>query len=251
MAISIRADVGDLLARLGEQAGDIAVQCSDTGGIVGRLNRQISAEAERLGELVVRWKRAQRQPGRAPRGDRRAAADLAKSHDRARARPPVAEQSLDEVSRLVTDVTKLDGEMHSFLDTLGDDRRHLGQARRDRRADPAAELQRPDRGGARRRGDHAVRGARHRNPPPRRDDFEILERGRPQHRPARGHRRLADRLAQGQYRQRARIDPAHRRAARGADRDGRAGAPVPRPLAGDRRLQRARRSRGRARSMPD
>ncbi len=52
MALSIKADTDELLARLGEQAGDISVQCSDTGGIVARLNRQISAEAERLGELV-------------------------------------------------------------------------------------------------------------------------------------------------------------------------------------------------------
>ena len=39
MALSIRPDFGSLLAQLGEQAGDISVQCSDTGGIVGRLNR--------------------------------------------------------------------------------------------------------------------------------------------------------------------------------------------------------------------
>src|SRR5688572_10034457 len=53
MAISTRPRLDDLLARLGEQAGDIAVQCSDTGGIVGKLNRQISAEAERLEDIVV------------------------------------------------------------------------------------------------------------------------------------------------------------------------------------------------------
>src|SRR6186713_1243553 len=53
LALSIRPDLGDLLARLGEQAGDISVQCSDTGGLVGSLNRQISAEAARLDELVT------------------------------------------------------------------------------------------------------------------------------------------------------------------------------------------------------
>jgi len=45
MTPTFRPAVEDLLAQLGEQAGDIAVQCSDTGGIVGRLNLQISAEA--------------------------------------------------------------------------------------------------------------------------------------------------------------------------------------------------------------
>src|SRR5688500_2919524 len=119
MALSIRPDFGDLLARLGEQAGDISVQCSDTGGLVGRLNRQISAEAERLGELVeamgaLNASRIERHAATAELLQTSAVAQTVIEHGH-----KVAAQSLDEVSRLVADVTGLDGELQLFLDTLG------------------------------------------------------------------------------------------------------------------------------------
>jgi methyl-accepting chemotaxis protein len=119
MAISIRPHLDGLLAQLGEQAGDIAVQCSDTGGIVGKLNRQISAEAERLSELVVAMEalnvsRAERREATAELLQTSDVASLVLEHGHR-----VAERSLDEVSRLVTGVTGLDGELQSFLETLG------------------------------------------------------------------------------------------------------------------------------------
>jgi methyl-accepting chemotaxis protein len=119
LALSLRPALDDLLAQLGEQAGDFVVQCSDTGGLVGKLNRQISAEAERLGELVgamaeLNRSRAERHGATAELLQTSAAAQsvLERGHK-------VAEQSLDEVSRLVADVTSLDGELHLFLDTFG------------------------------------------------------------------------------------------------------------------------------------
>src|SRR5436190_12151664 len=119
MGLAMRPDLADLLAHLGEQAGDISVQCSDTGGIVGRLNRQISAEAERLDELVeamtaLNVSRAERHLATVELLQTSAVAQtvLERGHK-------VAEQSLDQVSRLVADVTSLDGELHRFLDTLG------------------------------------------------------------------------------------------------------------------------------------
>ena len=119
MALSIRPDLGDLLARLGEQAGDISVQCSDTGGLVGKLNRQISAEAERLDQLVSAM--AELNRSRAERHD--ATTELLQTSAVAQTvlerGHKVAEQSLDEVSRLVADVTNLDGALHLFLETLG------------------------------------------------------------------------------------------------------------------------------------
>ena len=42
-----------LLAELGEQAGDIAIECSDTGGHLALLNRQIADEAERFRREVA------------------------------------------------------------------------------------------------------------------------------------------------------------------------------------------------------
>lgn len=119
LALSVRPGLDDLLAQLGEQAGDISVQCSDTGGIVGRLNLQISAEAERLDELLAAMaalnvSRAERHVATVELLQTSAVAQtvLERGHK-------VAEQSLDEVSRLVADVTDLDGELHRFLDTLG------------------------------------------------------------------------------------------------------------------------------------
>src|SRR6478735_1495792 len=119
MTLSMQPDLGDLLARLGEQAGDIAVQCSDTGGLVGKLNRQISAEGERLGELVSTM--AELNNSRAER--HLATAELLQTSTVAQQvlerGHKVAEQSLGEVSRLVADVTSLDGELQLFLETLG------------------------------------------------------------------------------------------------------------------------------------
>jgi len=119
MAVSGRPGMDDLLAQLGEQAGDISIQCSDTGGIVGRLNRQISAEAERLGELVLAMDAL--NISRAERHE--ATAELLQTSEVARMvierGHRVAEQSLDEVSRLVSDIANLDGELQSFLETLG------------------------------------------------------------------------------------------------------------------------------------
>lgn len=118
-ALAIQPGVEDLLAQLGEQAGDIAVHCSDTGGIVGRLNRQISAEAMRLGELVG----AMDSLGLSRAESRAATQELLDTAGAAwtvlERGNQVAERSLGEVSRLIADVTGLDGQLHSFLETLG------------------------------------------------------------------------------------------------------------------------------------
>lgn len=107
-----------LLADLGEQCGDIAVQCSDTGGQLDRLNRQIAAEAERLVELSVAMDSliATQVESRA------ATAELLHSAEAAQQvlhrGNKVAQQSLDEVDRLVDGVTGLDDELQSFLERL-------------------------------------------------------------------------------------------------------------------------------------
>ncbi len=118
MTLSVERGLGELLAQLGEQAGDIAVECSDTGGIVAKLNRQISAEAERLGEVLeameaVSLSRAERREATFELLQTSEAAQIVLERGHR-----VAEQSLDEVSRLVSDVTDLDGQLHSFLETL-------------------------------------------------------------------------------------------------------------------------------------
>lgn len=118
-ALTHRPGIDELLGQLGEQAGDIAVRCSDTGGIVGRLNRQISAETERLGELIE----AMESLNQGQAESRAATAELLQTAQVAwgvlQRGNEVAEQSLSEVSRLISDITGMDGQLQGFLDTLG------------------------------------------------------------------------------------------------------------------------------------
>lgn len=119
ISLPVRPDVADLLAWLGEQAGDISVQCSDTGGIVGRLNRQISAEAERLGELVQAMDalNASQTESRAATVELLDTAGVAWTVlERGN---QVTQQSLEEVARLIGEVAGLDGQLQDFLDMLG------------------------------------------------------------------------------------------------------------------------------------
>ncbi|MXO59671.1 methyl-accepting chemotaxis protein [Altererythrobacter salegens] len=108
-----------LLADLGEQAGDMSVRCSETGGIVGRLNRQISAESERLGEVVE----AMAQLNAARAESSQATSELLQTaklaEELVRRGNAVTGQSLDALSGLIADVTGVDGKLHFFLDTLG------------------------------------------------------------------------------------------------------------------------------------
>jgi len=111
-------NIESLLADLGEKSGEIAVQCSDTGGQLDRLNRQIAAEAERLVELSV----AMDMLTAAHVESREATSELSHSAEVAQQvlhrGNRVAQQSLDEVGRLVEGVTGLDDELQSFLERL-------------------------------------------------------------------------------------------------------------------------------------
>lgn len=112
-------EVDTLLARLGEQAGDIAVQCSATAGVAGRLNIHILAEAERLGSLVAAMEALNRG-----HDESRAATDellqtAVVAHQVLDRGNLVAQQSLEQVSELVRNVVGLDDELQSFLETLG------------------------------------------------------------------------------------------------------------------------------------
>jgi methyl-accepting chemotaxis protein len=42
---------GELLADLGERSGDIALQCSETAGFLGEVNRRIQGDSARLSDL--------------------------------------------------------------------------------------------------------------------------------------------------------------------------------------------------------
>lgn len=108
-----------LLAELGEQAGDIAIECSDTGGHLAQLNRQIASEADRLVELgaAMETLACSRRESALATDELIRTAEVA--HDVLDRGNRVAVKSLTEVSELIKGVTGLDGELQSFLDRLG------------------------------------------------------------------------------------------------------------------------------------
>jgi methyl-accepting chemotaxis protein len=108
-----------LLAELGEQAGDIAIECSDTGGHLALLNRQIADEAGRLVELgeAMETLACSRRESALATDELIRTAEVA--HDVLDRGNRVAVKSLTEVSELIKGVTGLDGELQSFLDRLG------------------------------------------------------------------------------------------------------------------------------------
>ncbi|OYW45182.1 MAG: chemotaxis protein [Sphingomonadales bacterium 32-68-7] len=108
-----------LLARLGEQAGDIATQCSATAGVAGRLNLHISAEAERLGGLVEAMEALNRGQSESREATDELLHTAVVAHQVLDRGNLVAQQSLEQVSALVRNVVGLDDELQSFLATLG------------------------------------------------------------------------------------------------------------------------------------
>lgn len=119
IGVTIRPEIEDLLAQLGEQAGDISVQCSDTGGIVGKLNRQISAEAVRLGQLVEAMASLNASQAESRGATEELLQTATVAFDVLERGNKVARESLSQVSRLIGDVTGMDGQLQGFLDTLG------------------------------------------------------------------------------------------------------------------------------------
>lgn len=117
--VTDRLHIEALLADLGEQSGDISVQCSDTGGQLAQLNRQIAAEAERLVELnaAMASLAGSHLETRDATNELLHTAEVA--HEVLGRGNQVARQSLDEVARLIEGVTGLDDELQSFVERLG------------------------------------------------------------------------------------------------------------------------------------
>lgn len=107
-----------LLAELGEQSGDIALQCSDTAGFLGRLNRLVRSESERLSVLKSNMDRLSGNHD----ASSLAAEDLRSTGAVAQeilSRGNVAAaHSLDELSALLLGVTSLEARLTEFLDRI-------------------------------------------------------------------------------------------------------------------------------------
>lgn len=109
---------GELLADLGERSGDIALQCSETAGFLGEVNRRIQGDSARLSDL-----QANMQTLTASQNESVAAAQelsltagragriIAEGHD-------VITLSLGEVAGLVEHVTGLEGHLRQFLQVI-------------------------------------------------------------------------------------------------------------------------------------
>lgn len=126
----------DLLADLGERSGDIALQCSDTAGYLGELNRRIQGDAARLADLQANMDRLAASHGES------VAAARELSQTARRAERIVADGheaiglSLGEVTGLVEDVTGQEGHLRQFLrviEAVGDISEELGAIARQTR----------------------------------------------------------------------------------------------------------------------
>lgn len=108
-----------LLADLGERSGDFSLQCSDTAGFLSRLNLRIQADVSRLGALQASMAKmsANHAESHAAAQELRYTAQRAEQIiDRGNT---VAALSLDEFSRLIEQVTGLEGQLRVFLEIIG------------------------------------------------------------------------------------------------------------------------------------
>jgi methyl-accepting chemotaxis protein len=127
---------GDLLADLGERSSDIALQCSETAGFLGELNRRIQGDSSRLSNLqsnmdmlVASQSESVAAAQELSLTARRAGHIIADGHD-------VIGLSLGEVAGLVEHVTGLEGHLRRFLkviEAVGDISEDLGAIARQTR----------------------------------------------------------------------------------------------------------------------
>lgn len=108
-----------ILADLGEQCGDIALQCSDAAGFIGTLNQRIQHGARSLVDLQASMARLAASQAESNQAD----ADLQQTA--VRAQQVIAQSnrimagSLDDFSALVSYVTGLEEKLRFFLDIIG------------------------------------------------------------------------------------------------------------------------------------
>lgn len=107
-----------LLAELGEQSGDIALQCSDTAGFLGRLNRLVQSEMSRLSALEANMDRL----GENHEATSQAAAELRATgitaQDILSRGNAAANHSLDEIAALLLGVASLEVKLTEFLERI-------------------------------------------------------------------------------------------------------------------------------------
>jgi methyl-accepting chemotaxis protein len=110
---------GDLLGKLGERCGDMALQCSDTAGYLSRLNQRIQRGSTRLHDLQANM--AQLSANQLESNF--ASEELQRTASRAQTviaeGSNVAARSLDEFAGLIAHVMSLEEKLRAFLDIIG------------------------------------------------------------------------------------------------------------------------------------
>lgn len=108
----------ELLAHLGEQSADIALRCSETGGFLGQLNRQIEAEAQRLGHLKSNMDSLSAGHAESSAAAQELLGTADSAQDILRRSSHAAAVSIDRLTDLVAGVVGLEAQLREFLDNI-------------------------------------------------------------------------------------------------------------------------------------
>lgn len=108
----------ELLANLGEQSAELAVQCSETGGFLGQLNHQIQAEAQRLAHLKANMASLAANQAESGVAAQELLGTAASAEDILSRSNHAAETSLDRLAGLIAGVVGLESQLREFLENI-------------------------------------------------------------------------------------------------------------------------------------
>jgi methyl-accepting chemotaxis protein len=108
----------ELLANLGEQSAELAVQCSETGGFLGQLNHQIQAEADRLAHLKANMDSLAANQAESGVAAQELLGTAASAEDILSRSNHAAEISLDRLAGLIEGVVGLESQLREFLENI-------------------------------------------------------------------------------------------------------------------------------------
>lgn len=108
----------ELLANLGEQSAELAVQCSETGGFLGQLNHQIEAEAQRLAHLKANMDALAANQAESGVAAQELLGTAASAEDILSRSNHAAEISLDRLAGLIEGVVGLESQLREFLENI-------------------------------------------------------------------------------------------------------------------------------------
>jgi len=107
-----------LLSRLGEQAGEISLQCSETGGSLSRLKRQIDAEADRLSSLTENAASLDQSQAATHHAAHELEVTAATAHHVLERGNDVATCSLSRLDQLISRVSGLEEQLRALLGSI-------------------------------------------------------------------------------------------------------------------------------------